>query len=85
MATIEIYIDPFCPYCAKAKRLLTAKGQTWSEIDVIADPKRRAEMRDRASGRNTVPQIFIDGQHIGGCDDLHALDAKGGLDPLLAA
>lgn len=85
MATIEIYIDPFCPYCAKAKRLLTAKGQTWAEIDVIADPKRRAEMRDRASGRNTVPQIFIDGQHIGGCDDLHALDAKGGLDPLLAA
>ncbi len=85
MATIEMYIDPFCPYCAKAKRLLTAKGQTWAEIDVIADPKRRAEMRDRASGRNTVPQIFIDGQHIGGCDDLHALDAKGGLDPLLAA
>lgn len=85
MATIEIYIDPYCPYCAKAKRLLTAKGQTWAEIDVIADPKRRAEMRDRASGRNTVPQIFIDGQHIGGCDDLHALDAKGGLDPLLAA
>lgn len=85
MATIEIYIDPFCPYCTKAKRLLTAKGQTWAEIDVIADPKRRAEMRDRASGRNTVPQIFIDGQHIGGCDDLHALDAKGGLDPLLAA
>ncbi|MCK6443853.1 glutaredoxin 3 [Elstera cyanobacteriorum] len=85
MATIEMYIDPFCPYCAKAKRLLTAKGQTWAEIDVIADPKRRAEMRDRASGRNTVPQIFIDGQHIGGCDDLHALDAKGGLDPLFAA
>ncbi|GFZ89605.1 glutaredoxin 3 [Elstera cyanobacteriorum] len=85
MATIEMYIDPYCPYCAKAKRLLTAKGQTWAEIDVIADPKRRAEMRDRASGRNTVPQIFIDGQHIGGCDDLHALDAKGGLDPLLAA
>lgn len=85
MATIEMYIDPFCPYCAKAKRLLTAKGQTWAEIDVIADPKRRAEMRDRASDRNSVPQIFIDGQHIGGCDDLHALDAKGGLDPLLAA
>lgn len=85
MATIEMYIDPYCPYCAKAKRLLTTKGQTWAEIDVIADPKRRAEMRDRASGRNTVPQIFIDGQHIGGCDDLHALDAKGGLDPLLAA
>lgn len=85
MATIEMYIDPFCPYCAKAKRLLTAKGQSWAEIDVIADPKRRAEMRDRASGRNSVPQIFIDGQHIGGCDDLHALDAKGGLDPLLAA
>ena len=85
MATIEMYIDPYCPYCAKAKRLLTAKGQTWAEIDVIADPKRRAEMRDRAGGRNSVPQIFIDGQHIGGCDDLHALDAKGGLDPLLAA
>ncbi len=85
MAKIELYMDPYCPYCAKAKRLLTAKGQTWDEINVMTEPARRAEMRDRAGGRNSVPQIFIDGQHIGGCDDLHALDAKGGLDPLLAA
>lgn len=83
MAKIEFYLDPLCPYCVKAKRLLTDKGQTWNEIDVVANPKRRIEMRERANGRNSVPQIFIDDQHIGGCDDLHALDAKGGLDPLL--
>ncbi len=85
MAAIEIYVDPFCPFCYRAKKLLTEKGQAFTEIDVIATPARRAEMRDRAGGRNTVPQIFIDGRHIGGCDDLYALDAKGGLDPLLSA
>ncbi|WP_395828638.1 glutaredoxin 3 [Elstera sp.] len=83
MAKIELYADPFCPYCAKAKRLLTAKGQTWEEFDVMAKPALRAEMRARTGGKNSVPQIFIDGTLIGGCDDIHALDAKGGLDPLL--
>jgi glutaredoxin 3 len=85
MAQIEMYIDPFCPYCARAKRLLTSKGVTWTEIDVIAEPKLRAAMRERTGGKNSVPQIFIDGKLIGGSDDIHALDAKGGLDPLLAA
>jgi glutaredoxin 3 len=85
MADITLYIDPFCPYCARAKRLLGSKGVQWTEIDVVAQPALRKEMRDRAGGKNSVPQIFINGQHVGGCDDLHALDAKGGLDPLLAA
>jgi len=85
MPQIEMYIDPFCPYCARAKRLLTSKGVTWTEIDVIAEPKLRAAMRERTGGKNSVPQIFIDGKLIGGSDDIHALDAKGGLDPLLAA
>ncbi|MFD2261927.1 glutaredoxin 3 [Lacibacterium aquatile] len=85
MAQIEMYIDPFCPYCARAKRLLTSKGVTWTEIDVVAEPKLRAAMRERTGGKNSVPQIFIDGKLIGGSDDIHALDAKGGLDPLLAA
>lgn len=85
MAQIEMYVDPFCPYCARAKRLLTSKGVTWTEIDVIAEPKLRAAMRERTGGKNSVPQIFIDGKLIGGSDDIHALDAKGGLDPLLAA
>ncbi len=84
MPAIEIYTSPFCGYCAKAKRLLKAKGADFAEIDVLADPNRTPEMVKRAGGRTSVPQIFIDGRHIGGCDDLHALDAAGGLDPLLA-
>ncbi len=84
MPAIEIYTSPFCGYCAKAKRLLKAKGASYAEIDVLADPSRTPEMVKRAGGRTSVPQIFIDGRHIGGCDDLHALDAAGGLDPLLA-
>ena len=64
--------------------LLQKKGVSYAEVDVVREPSRRAEM-ERRSGRRTVPQIFIDGRHVGGCDDLHALDAKGGLDPLLAA
>ena len=85
MAKIEIYTSPFCGFCYRAKHLLTEKGAAFTEIDVMMDGNRRAEMMKRAGGRNTVPQIFIDGRHIGGCDDLHALDSDGALDPLLAA
>jgi glutaredoxin 3 len=85
MAFIEIYTTPTCPYCIAAKKLLADKGAEYHEISVAGDPKGRAAMTDRAGGRTTVPQIFIDGRHIGGCDDLYALDARGGLDPLLAA
>jgi glutaredoxin 3 len=84
MARIEIYTTPTCPYCIAAKRLLTQKGAAFEEIDVAGDPAGRRAMSARAGGRTTVPQIFIDERHIGGCDDLHALDAAGGLDPLLA-
>ena len=84
MASIEIYTWSHCPYCIRAKALLDRKGAAYTEIDVLHDSARRAEMEQRA-GRASVPQIFIDGRHIGGCDDLHALDAKGGLDPLLGA
>lgn len=83
MAPVEIYTSPTCGYCFAAKRLLAAKGVAFTEIDVVADPARRPEM-ERRSGRRTVPQVFIAGRHVGGCDDLHALDARGGLDPLLA-
>ncbi|WP_424363525.1 glutaredoxin 3 [Methylocystis parvus] len=85
MARIEIYTTPTCPYCIAAKKLLTDKGAAFEEVSVAGDPAGRAAMSARAGGRTTVPQIFIDGQHIGGCDDLYALDGKGGLDPLLAA
>jgi glutaredoxin 3 len=82
MANIEIYTKATCPFCHRAKALLQSKGAQFNEIAIDNDPKKREEMIER-SGRTTVPQIFIDGQHIGGCDDLHALDAKGGLDSLL--
>lgn len=85
MAKIEIYTQFMCPFCARAEALLTQKGATYEEIDVTMDAPRRAEMRDRSGGRNSVPQIFIDGRHIGGSDDLAALDRAGGLDPLLTA
>lgn len=81
---IVVYSSPFCGYCAAAKALLQAKGAAYEEIDVIADPDRRREMI-ALSGRRTVPQIFIGTQHIGGCEELQALDARGELDPLLAA
>ncbi|WP_442756290.1 glutaredoxin 3 [Methylocystis sp. JAN1] len=84
MARIEIYTTPTCPYCIAAKKLLTQKGASFEEISVAGDPEGRAAMTARAGGRATVPQIFIDGRHIGGCDDLYALDGEGGLDPLLA-
>ena len=82
MARIEIYTSPTCGYCHAAKRLLARKGAAFEEVDVIRDPARRPEM-ERRSGRYTVPQIFIDGAHVGGSDDLHALDAAGQLDPML--
>jgi len=85
MAKVEIYTTFLCGYCYRAKKLLDAKGVAYQETDVMAEPGKRREMTDRAGGRTSVPQIFIDGKHIGGCDDLYALDAKGGLDPLLAA
>jgi glutaredoxin 3 len=85
MATVEIYTTPTCGYCAAAKSLLRRKGVTFTEVDLYATPERRPEMERRANGRRTVPQIFINGQHVGGCDDLHALDAARKLDPLLAA
>ncbi|MCC7049547.1 MAG: glutaredoxin 3 [Alphaproteobacteria bacterium] len=83
MARVEIYSSMFCGYCAHAKALLARKGVTFEEVDVMEHPERRAEMRNRAGGRNTVPQIFIDGVHVGGSDDLAALDAAGKLDPML--
>ena len=83
MAKIEIYTTPICPYCARAKGLLEDKGVGFQEIDVFMDSGQRETMRERAGGRNTVPQIFIDGKHIGGCDELVALERSGRLDPLL--
>jgi glutaredoxin 3 len=79
---IEMYATSWCPYCEYARRLLRSKGVAFEEIDIEEVPARRAEMIAR-SGRRTVPQVFIDGRHIGGSDDLHALDHEGGLDPLL--
>ncbi|MCG7348651.1 glutaredoxin 3 [Sphingomonas sp. ACRSK] len=84
MAKIEIYTKAFCPYCTRAKRLLESKGAGFEEFDITMGGERRTEMLQRANGRTTVPQVFIDGRHIGGSDDLAALDRQGGLDPLLA-
>jgi glutaredoxin 3 len=84
VALVEIYSTMICPYCARAKSLLGRKGVKYTEIDVMADPARREEMLRRAGGRTSVPQIFINGEHIGGSDDLHALDREGRLDPKLA-
>jgi glutaredoxin 3 len=84
MPKITIYSTMLCPYCFMAKRLLTKKGLEFEEIDVGANSGLRDEMTDRADGRHTVPQIFIDDRHVGGCDDLHALDRSGELDTLLA-
>ncbi len=84
MAIVEIYTKAFCPYCSRAMRLLAGKGVVPTEYDITYGGPRRAEMVARAGGRTTVPQVFIDGRHIGGSDDLAALDGRGGLDPLLA-
>jgi glutaredoxin 3 len=83
MAKIEIYTTPTCPYCHAAKSLLKEKGVDYTEITVL-DPDLREKMTQRAHGRRTVPQIFIDDAHVGGYDDMAALDRRGGLDPLLA-
>jgi glutaredoxin 3 len=84
MPAVTIYTKSWCPYCHAAKDLLTSKGVEFEEIDV-ADREKQAAMAQRAGGRTSVPQIFIGATHVGGCDDLHALDASGKLDPLLAA
>jgi glutaredoxin 3 len=84
MPQIDIYTKPYCPYCERAKALLEQKGAAYNEIVSSHDPALRAEMNER-SGRYTYPQIFINGVHVGGCDDLMALESRGGLDPLLAA
>jgi glutaredoxin 3 len=83
MAEVEIYTTSWCPYCARAKALLDKKGVAYREIDLDEVPGRRAEMVDRAHGGRTVPQIFIDGEHVGGYDDIYALDRAGKLDPKL--
>ncbi|MCW0199597.1 glutaredoxin 3 [Sphingopyxis sp.] len=85
MATIEIYTKAFCGYCARAKALLDRKGAAYREIDVTMDRAGHEAMVARANGGRTVPQIFIDGRHVGGSDDLAALEAKGELDALLKA
>ena len=85
MPKVEIYTGMMCGYCMRALRLLESKKIAYKEIDVSLNSKLRAEMRQRAGGRSSVPQIFIDGNHVGGCDDLYALDASGRLDDMLAA
>jgi glutaredoxin 3 len=83
MPRVEIYSTLFCPYCARAKSLLERKGVNYINFDIIEESAKREEMLARAGGRTSVPQIFIDGEHIGGCDDLYALDRAGKLDPKL--
>ena len=85
MQTVEIYTKPTCGFCHMAKRLLQSKGISFSEVNITAEPDRRAEMVQRAGGKTTVPQIFVGPTHVGGCDDLFALEQAGKLDQLLAA
>ncbi|WP_442678332.1 glutaredoxin 3 [Sphingomonas sp. ASY06-1R] len=84
MPKVEVYTKMFCPYCVRAKRLLDEKGVSYEEIDITMGGPRRGEMIERANGRTTVPQIFIGETHVGGSDDLVALERRGKLDPLLA-
>ena len=84
MPSVEIYTSPLCGYCHAAKRLLTQKGVTFAEVDVSRAPEKRQEMMGRAGGRHTVPQIFVGTTHVGGCDELYALERAGKLDTLLA-
>ena len=84
MAKVEIYTTPICGFCARAKSLLVKKGVEFEEIDVFTDGARKVEMIERAKGGRTVPQIFIDDTGIGGCDELHALEASGKLDAMLS-
>ena len=83
MAKIEMYTTQVCPYCVRAKDLLKRKGQSVTELRVDSDDALRDEMMKRAGGKRSVPQIFIDGVHVGGCDDLYALDSAGKLDGML--
>jgi glutaredoxin 3 len=83
MAQVELYTTMWCPFCARARALLERKGVAYTNVDLDEEPNRRAEMVKRAGGRRTVPQIFIDGEHIGGCDDMTALDRAGKLDAKL--
>ena len=85
MSPITIYTKSWCPYCSAAKKLLAEKGAAFTEIDIEKKPEARAEMIQKAKGRSTVPQIFIGEKHVGGCDDLYALDDSGQLEPLLQA
>jgi glutaredoxin 3 len=85
MSSVIVYSGPGCPYCDRAKALLKKKGVAFEDIDVRADPAKLEEMLELSGGRQTIPQIFINGQHIGGSDDLQKLDAAGKLDALLAS
>ena len=84
MASVTVYTTPFCGYCAAARRLLADKGVGFEEIDLFTEPGRRAEMIERARGARTVPQVFVDGTHVGGFNELYELDRSGRLAPLLA-
>ena len=84
MKPVKLYTTPICPYCVRAKNLLTKKGVTYQEIDVLSDDKARQEMLSKSNGMRTVPQIFVGETHVGGFDELHAMDKAGKLDPLLA-
>lgn len=84
-SSITIYTKGWCPYCSAAKDLLAEKGVAFDEIDITAQAEKRSEMMSRSGGRTTVPQIFIGSRHVGGCDDLYALERRGELDTLLAA
>jgi len=85
MPKITIYTTPYCPYCISAKALLRRKNAVFEEVDVSGNPDERRKMTERAHGRRTVPQIFVNGTHVGGSDDLHDLERQGRLDPLLMA
>jgi len=85
MSKVTIYTKPFCPYCVRAVSLLEQKGVPYTEIEAAFDPDKRQEMIQRSGGRATFPQIFVGEQHIGGCDDMMALERTGRLDPLLKA
>ena len=84
MKSVTIYTTPICPYCVRAKSLLGKKGVSYDEVDVMMDMKAREEMLAKSGGARTVPQIFIGDTHVGGCDDLYALERDGKLDPLLS-
>lgn len=83
MANIEIYTTPFCPFCVRAKHLLKSKGVDFKEIDVMMSASKRRKMSEMAGGATSVPQVFVDGEHIGDCDGIYAMDARGQLDPVI--